>query len=272
MIVMVDNDRESSKQGIFEKMVPVLLVLSIGLAFVVGVLWQKVSSLEKSGKTTAPTAQQPQAPTLSMETIKDLFSKDVLKFGDANRKVLFVEISDPSCPYCHAAGGDNHTIYKALGGTNFQLVADGGNYVAPVTEMKKLVDAGKASFVYLYYPGHGAGEMGVKAMYCANEKGKFWQAHELIMSDAGYTLMNTTVKNDKTQSQVVADFLKTAVDPSFIKSCLDSGKYDARLNSDQTLAISLGVQGTPGFYINNTAFPGAYNWNDMKSAVDAALK
>jgi protein-disulfide isomerase len=92
------------------------------------------------------------------------------------------------------------------------------------------------------------------------------------MSDAGYTLMNSTVKNDKTQSQTVANFLKSVVDASFMKSCLDSGKYDARLQSDLALATSLGIQGTPSFYVNATNFGGAYSYTDMKSAVDAALK
>ncbi len=229
--------------------------------------------MEKGAATTGTTTQQAPAavPAVSLNTIKGLFSKDLIKFGDASRKVLFVEMSDPSCPYCHAADGQDHAIYKSLGAT-FQLVADGGKYVSPTVEMKKLVDSGQASFVYIYYPGHGNGEMGMKALYCANEKGKFWEAHNLIMNDAGYTLMNTTVKNDKTQSQAVADFLKSVVDPSFMKTCLDSGKYDARLQSDQALATSLSIQGTPDFYVNSTNFPGAYSYTDMASTVTSALK
>ncbi len=263
----------SSKTSIIEKLVPVLVVLSIGLAFMVGVLWQKVSTLEKggtAGTTTAAGTQpaQPAATNVSLDTIKGLFGKDVIKFGDASRKVLFVEISDPSCPYCHIAGG----LDSPLNTGQFKLVKDGGTYIAPVPEMRKLVDQGQASFTLIYYPGHGNGEMGMKSLYCANEKGAFWQAHDLIMSDAGYNLQNTTVQNDKTKSQVVADFLKNVVDPTFMKSCLDSGKYDAQLSSDQALATSLGVQGTPGFFVNATSFPGAYNWTDMKSVVDAALK
>lgn len=250
-----------------EKIVPILVILSIILAFVVGVLWQKVATLEKGGGKPAGTAQVvPTNPPVSLDTIKSLFSKDLIKFGDANRKILFVEISDPSCPYCHAAGGANHAIYKSLGAT-FQLTADGGKYVSPVVEMKKLVDSGKASYVYIYYPGHGNGEMGMKALYCANEKGKYWEAHDLIMSDAGYAFVNNTVKNDKTKSQAVADFLKSVVDTTFMKTCLDSGKYDSRISSDQALAISLGVQGTPGFFVNATSFPGAYGWDDMKGSL-----
>ena len=272
-----------SLKNVQQFFIPILVVLAIGLAFFSGTLWQKVKNLEKGGTATGTTpttqgAAQPQKPTISLDTIKGLFSKDVIKFGDASRKVLFVEMSDPSCPYCHAADGQDRGIYKALsrdGGVSdvtFKLVADGGKYISPTVEMKKLVDAGQASFVYIYYPGHGNGEMGMKALYCANEKGKFWEAHSLIMSDAGYTLMNTTVQNDKTKSQDVANFLKNVVDASFMKSCLDSGKYDARLTSDQTLATSLAIQGTPSFYINATNFAGAYSYTDMKSAVDAALK
>jgi protein-disulfide isomerase len=270
-------EKLESPRSIQQFFIPVLVVVAIGLAFFSGSLWQKVQNLEKGATTTGTTTtgatqQGQQQPSVSLDTIKGLFSKDLIKFGDASRKVLFVEMSDPSCPFCHAADGQDHTIYKTLGGTTFQLVADGGKYVSPTVEMKKLVDAGKASFVYIYYPGHGNGEMGMKALYCANEKNKFWDAHNLIMSDSGYTLMNTTVKNDKTQSQTVADFLKSVVDPTFMKTCLDSGKYDARLQSDQALATSLAIQGTPDFYVNATNFPGAYNYTDMKSAVDAALK
>lgn len=262
------------KSGLLEKLVPILLVLSIGLAFMVGVLWQKVSNLEKGGVTTGSTTQTgaaPAAPTVDLNTIKGLFNKNVIRFGDANRKVLFVEILDPSCPYCHVAAGQDSQLATQIG-SQFKYVSAGGSYQPPVPEMEKLVSSGAASMAIIYYPGHGNGEMGMKALYCANDQGKFWQAHNLLMSQGGYDLQNTTVKNDKTKSQVVADFLKSVADPAALKSCLDSGKYDSRLTDEQSLASSLSVQGTPGFFVNASSFPGAYNWTDMKSTVDSALK
>lgn len=270
---MPEKESKSSRTSIIEKLVPVLVVLSIGLAFLVGVLWQKVSSLEKGGTTTTTGAQpaQPVQPTVSLDTIKGLFDKNTVKFGDKNRKVLFVEVADPSCPYCHVAAGLNPTLNNQMG-DQFKLVKDGGTYIAPVSEMRKLVESGKASYVWIYSPGHGNGEMGSKALYCAQDAGKFWEAHDLLYTDAGYNFMNTTVKNDKAQSQAVADFLKGAVDAAEMKKCLDSGKYDSRLTEEQALAGSLGISGTPGYYINSTNFAGAYSWTDMKSVVDAALK
>ena len=257
-------------------LVPILVVVAIGLAFFSGTMWQKVKNLEKgsAGSVTKTNQPAPSQPTVSLNQIKDLFKKDLVKFGDENRKVLFVEISDPSCPYCHVAAGLNPELNRQIDPTNntFKLISDGGKYLAPVPEMKKLVDSGKASFVWIYSPGHGSGEMGTKALYCAFEKGKFWEVQNLLMTKKGYDLLNNTIKNDKTKSEELATFLKSAVDSSFLKECLDSGKYDERLAGDTQVASTLGYQGTPDFFVNATNFAGAYNYTDMKSVVDAALK
>jgi protein-disulfide isomerase len=260
--------------------IPALVVVSIVLAFFVGMLSQKVktSTTGTTGNTVAtPTA----VAKADIKTIKGLFDKDLIKFGDAKSKVIFVEMSDPSCPYCHIAGGYDPELAAAVG-ARFKYVSAGGTYTPPGPEMEKLVEAGKASYIYIYYPGHGNGEMAMKALYCANEQGKFWEVKKLVMTDAGYALQNgqdsagkapaVTVGNDKTKSADMANFLKSAIDPVFMQSCLDSGKYDARLQSDQDLAVSLGIQGTPNFYVNDTNFAGAYSFSDMQSVVDAALK
>lgn len=259
------------KSSFFEKFVPVLIIISFILAFVVGVLWQKVSNLEKGSKTTDTTQEEEPSVTVDISQIKDLFKKDLVKFGDSGKKVLFVEVSDPSCPYCHIASGLNSELNKQSG-AQFTLVKDGGSYVAPVPEIKKLVDEGKASYVWLYYNGHGNGELASKALYCAYEKGKFWEAHDLLMTSKGYSLINDTIKNDKTQTGKLADFLKSAVTPSEMKSCLDSGKYDDRLAKDMEIGASLGVTGTPGFFVNENNFAGAYSYSEMESLVTSALK
>lgn len=220
--------------------------------------------------TPQASAQPAQQPTVTLDQVKNAFNKSAIKFGDTNRKLIAIEIADPSCPFCGVAAGKNGELNKQIG-TRFTLASDGGTYVAPVPELKKLLDSGKASFAYIYTPGHGSGEMGTKAMYCAFEKGKFWEVHDMLMSSAGYDLLNNTAKNDKTKSQEVANFLQSVFDPAAMKSCLDSGKYDKQLQNDVALATSLGVSGTPGFYINATPFAGAYSYSDMEPAVTAAL-
>ncbi len=259
----------------------ILVIALIAAAYFIGNLSAKVQLLQ--GGAGAPTTAQPDAaaPVVTLDQIKEVFKKGVIKFGDVNSKLLFVEVADPSCPYCHIAAGKNPELNNTS--DQFKLVSAGGTYLAPVPEMKKLVDAGKAAFVWLYTSGHGNGEMGTKALYCAFEKGKFWEAHDLLMTAKGYELLNGTtaagaattgpvVKNDKTKSGELAAFLAPAVDSAFLKSCLDSGKYDGRISEDSQLAAGVGITGTPGFFVNERSFSGAYSFKDMQPLVDAALK
>lgn len=261
---------------------PILVIILLIAAFFLGSLTTKVQYLEKGGtqttqqvagaQTQPTTAAQPPAPKIDLATIQALFTDKNIHFGDKNNKNLIVEIADPSCPYCHVAGGHNPELSKQINPPQFVYASDGGAYIPPVPEIKKLVDQGKASFVWIYYPGHGSGEMGTKALYCANEKGKFWDVNDRLMTNDGYNLLNNEVKNDKTKSQVLADFLASVFDPADMKTCLDSGKYDAKLQENvatgSTLLAPFGQRaGTPSFYINTTGFPGAYSWKDLLASV-----
>lgn len=143
--------------------------------------------------------------------------------------------------------------------------------MAPVPQMRKLVEEGKAGMVMIYTPGHGNGEMGMISMYCAQEMGRFWQTHDLLYSKAGYALLNDVVKNERAKSGMLAEFLKPAADADQMQKCLDSGKYNSRLTSDIQLASGLGVSGTPGFFVNEKLFAGAYSWKDMESDVTKAM-
>jgi len=249
-----------------------LVVLAIvGLVGTSGYLYGKNSRVLGTAVDTTTVAQQPSKPTVTIDQIRALFNDNNIAFGDKNSKLLFVEFSDPSCPFCHVASGKNGALNKQMG-VQFILTADGGSYVAPVVEIKKLVDAGKAGFVWLYANGHGNGELATVAQYCAKEKGKFWEVHDLLMSASGYELLNTNVKNDKSKSGELASFLKSAVDQTEMKACIDSGKYDNRPKDDMAIAGQFGFQGTPDFYVNTTNFSGAYNFTDMQGAVDEALK
>jgi protein-disulfide isomerase len=248
------------------------IIISLSILVSGGVVNLKIN---KNGAQPTPQPQTAnngqQQTTVTINQIKDAFNKSLVKFGDANQKLIFVEISDPSCPYCQVAAGKNPELNKQAG-SQFTLVSDGGSYIPPVPEMEKLAKDGKAAFTYIYFPGHGNGEMGAKALYCAFEQNKFWEVHDLLMNSAGYDLLNNKVKNDKTQSQVLADFLQPAIDSNTMKQCLDSGKYDSRLKDDTTVASGLGVNGTPGFFINATKFAGAYSYKDMQPTVDTIVK
>lgn len=257
-------------------LIPILVGAVIVAAFAVGYLYGRLSVYESGKAGTTPTKQQ-QAQTatpepasaVTLDMIKGLFADSSnISFGDASKKILFVEFSDPSCPYCHIAAGKNADLLTG----RFATKAQGGSYVPPIPEMKKLVDQGKAGYVWLYSFGHGNGELATQALYCAKEQNKFWEAHDLLMSSAGYTLMNETIKSDLTKIDPLVSFLSKGVDGAQLKTCLQSKKYAGRVAADQQKGEAFGINGTPGFFINAKAFAGAYSFTDMQSAVDAALK
>lgn len=249
----------------------VLVLLLIAISFFTGFLYFKVQNLEKGGGTAQQLDQQQQPPAVkvSLDQIKKLFSKGAISYGDTSRKLLFVEISDPSCPYCHVAGGLNSS---AIPGDQFKYESEGGTYTAPVPEIRKLVEQGKASYVLLYANGHGNGSLAMQSLYCSFEKGKMWETHDLLMTKAGYDLINESVKNDKAKIPDLVNYLAPAVDSNFLTECLQSGKYVTRLEQDQKTASTLGFQGTPHFFVNEASFGGAQDFRQMQATVNSALK
>ena len=248
----------------------------LGCLIIAGmILFTSMQMMKTAGSVAAQageqTAQPEAAKPVTIDQVKALFTDKNLAFGKKDSKVLFVEFSDPSCPYCHVAAGKNPNLNKQAG-AQFTMAKDGGSYLPPVPEMKKMVDSGKAAFVWIYANGHGNGELGTKAMYCAKEKGKFWEVHDLLMSEAGYKLMNEQVKNDVAKAGEMADFLKSAVKVGDMQSCLESGKYDDRIASDMAIAQQFGFKGTPSFFVNTTNFGGAYSYKDIAPVVEKALE
>ncbi|MCQ3944355.1 MAG: hypothetical protein DPW11_01055 [bacterium] len=247
------------KQTIQQYAMVILLVVG---SYFLGVYKTKTEMLEKGiGTGTQQVAQQPTAPTtIDLGVIKDKFDGKHITFGKKDADLIITEVSDPSCPFCHIAAG----LHPELNNTSaqFKLKADGGTYVPPVPEIKKLVDAGKASFLFLYSNGHGNGEVGTQALYCAYEQGKFWEAHDKLMTKAGYDLINDVVRNDLTKANELVKLIGNSVDGKKLQSCLDSKKYAGKPAEDMAIVQSLtGGSGTPTFFINEKIVGGAQSWS-----------
>lgn len=260
------------KQAITQYVMVVLLIVG---AYFLGVYKTKTEFLEKgvgTAQVAGETAEQATPEPLDPAKVEALFAQEGnLIFGNKDAKLKFVEFSDTSCPYCHVASGDNPELAKQIN-ARFVPVSAGGTYVPPVKEIKKLVDAGKAAFAWFYTPGHGNGELGTLALYCANEQGKFWEAHDLLMNNEGYALVNEKVLNDRKKVGEVATFLAQAVDSNKLKSCMESGKYEERVSNDPTIASGFGYGATPTFFINDKVVEGAASWDQgFKAIVEPLL-
>lgn len=254
-----------------------LIILLMVASFAAGYLFLKLQSQNAMTAgagtgTTQQVEQQPAAPTtVDVAKVKALFKDGFMHFGDANKKVLFVEVSDPSCPYCHVAGGKDPELAAQMS-PQFKYESEGGTYQPPVEAMRKLVEEGKASYVQIYAPGHGNGELATQAMYCANDKGNYWEVHDLLMSKAGYDLVNDEIKNDKANIPALVQFLSSATDANYLQTCLENGTHADKIARDTQLAQTIGYQGTPHFIINDKIFGGAQSFTAMQDTVNQLLK
>src|SRR3990172_10921837 len=230
-----------SKGNLLEKLVPILLVASIGLAFAVGMLWQKVQNLEGGGTTriagtqaggtqagNPQAAAQPQQPTKGVVTVDD---DPVL--GDKNAPITIVEFSDYECPFCK----------RHFDETLPQLV-------------KNYVDTGKVKIVYRDFPLSFHDPMATKeavAANCAREQGadkKYFEFHDEIFKR---TISNGNGLNDEKIQTIAKDL---GLNTGKFTTCLSDQSQADEVKKDIADGTAAGASGTPTFVIGKTTSNG----------------
>ena len=143
---------------------------------------------------------------------------DDWKLGPDGAGVTIIEWSDFQCPYCAA--------------------------VAP--QLKRLADAypNDVQIVFRHFPlpSHSLAMVAAEATEAAGAQGKFWEMNELIFAN-----------QEAWSGQSEADFRKTlsgyaekiGLDVQQFNSELEAGKYQAKAQAAQDLAVQIGIGGTP---------------------------
>lgn len=154
--------------------------------------------------------------------------------GGADAPVTVVEFSDFQCPYCRAA----ESTIKAM--------------------RAKYGD--RIKFVYMDFPlsFHQHAMDAARAGQCAAEQDKFWLYHDAMFAD---------------QSRLSANDLKTTakkvgLDMGKFNACFDKGQPDAQIKAEQAQGESLGVTGTPTFFINGREIVGAQPLDKLAEVID----
>jgi len=83
-----------------------------------------------------------------------------------------------------------------------------------------------------------------QATYCAEEQGKYWEYHGVLYSHAEG--IDTGWANSERLKAFAFDL---ELDMELFESCLDSGKYKKRVQSNTNESAKNGVAGTPTFFI-----------------------
>lgn len=169
-------------------------------------------------------------------------NKDGQAFGSTNYKLAVYEYGCYSCPYTAAA----EPVVQ-------RLFAEYGNRV---------------EFIYKTYPipQHPYSHEAATASWCAYEEGqaKYMKYRESLFS-------NQDSWRAGGNSTLLALASSSGLDMAQFNSCFASGKYDAEVDKLSAEGKSLGIYGTPTFFIGNQTFVGAVTYDQLKSAVEMGL-
>ena len=95
---------------------------------------------------------------------------------------------------------------------------------------------------------HSNAQSAAMAAECASEQGKFWPYHDkLYATQTSWENQDSSTVKNTFKLYAVSLELNAA---SF-NSCLDSGKYNDKIQKESSEGSQYGVDGTPTFYIGN---------------------
>ncbi len=174
----------------------------------------------KSIKTLISSQRQRRSPIRDVNVTLSIVD-DPYK-GETDAQVTMVEFSDYQCPFC-----SRHT-----------------RNVLPQLE-KNYVETGKVKYVLRDFPlsFHKQAPKAHEAAHCAGEQGKYWEMHAQLFANQKALQLEKLPKHATTAG--VSDL-------TAFQECLDSGKYEKRVNLSMAEGNKLGIRGTPTFAVGVT--------------------
>jgi len=175
----------------------------------------------------------------TLEPLRDPVGTDGPSRGPKDARVTIVEFADFQCPYCRRMEPVLRELLEKYP-RDVRLVYR----QLPLPELHP--DAMRAS----------------QASLCAREQGKFWEMHDALFADQGGLDLDG-LKRTAAQLQLQAQPFA---------ACLASDKTLAAIRADTQAATDLGVNGTPGLFINGRFVNGAVSYEDMAATIDDELQ
>ncbi len=171
--------------------------------------------------------------------------------GSDSATVNIVEFGDYQCPFCE----------RFFQQSEPQL-------------MKDYIDSGKAKFYFIGIDFLGPDSLTLaEGSWCADEQGKYYEYHDYTYSHQGEE--NTGWATPDKVKALAASI--DGLDVQRFNSCLDSKKYESRVQHLTSFAQSMGVSGTPAVFVGNsntgyTQITGAQPYIVFKQVADRYLQ
>ena len=162
--------------------------------------------------------------------------------GNKDSKVKAVVFSDFQCPYCRM-------FHSAL---------------------RETMKASKENVVYVFknFPldFHPQAENAALASTCAQEQGKFWEyADKLYETQSSWGNTQGTA-SFKTYAK------NLGLNSAQFDKCLDSKKYQSKLDQDKQEGAEYGVAGTPSFFVNDQFKNGVATVAQLSGMIKSAME
>jgi len=161
--------------------------------------------------------------------------------GKETAEVTIVEFSDFQCPYCGTYARDV-----------FGKIVD------------QYVKTGKVKYVVRNFPIeqlHPLAGKAAEAAMCANEQGKYWEAHALFFD-------NQPALDEVIRLQE-GDATAIGINTAAFEQCIASNRYAELIKRDLAEGVRLGVKGTPTFFLGYSDVNEPSHIKAVKSLVGA---
>jgi protein-disulfide isomerase len=123
-------------------------------------------------------------------------------------------------------------------------------------------------FVDFPLPAHQNTWQASRAAACADEQGKFWPFHDALYQNQDRWNGETTNNPDKYMKQLGASL---GLNTSQFDQCVDSKKYQAKIQAHQQLAEQRQVNQTPTFVVGAKQFAGGLTYDEFAKMINEAL-
>lgn len=162
--------------------------------------------------------------------------------GNQDAEVVLVEYSDFQCPAC----------------------------VSSYPLVKQLADdfSDKIKIIYKHFPlsQHKNAKPAAFAAEAAGLQGKFWEMHDMLLEKHGVWANAQNVK------EIFVEFARNLnLDEGKFLQDFDSQPVKSKVNSDYQRGASLGVPGTPSFFLNGAKLETPRSYEEFKNVIEEAV-
>ena len=165
-----------------------------------------------------------------------------IKIGSVDAKVKMIVFSDFQCPFC-----------KAFHPTIKQALSEYGD---------------KVLFSFKQFPLsniHPQALPAALASECASEQGKFLPYADKLFEKQAEWGKTTGTQSFKTYAA------QLGMSTSQFGTCLDSKKYQSKVEADLAEGQNFGISGTPDVFVNSQFQTGAIDYPTLKKMIDGEL-